>query len=277
MMKKMWCAGLVAVVGLGALCGCQGTKPMLVIGHRGDSQAAPENTLASFRGAIAKQADYVELDSRASADGTLYVLHDGTVDRTTDAVQRMGGKEIQFAKLTDAQIDALDAGAWFGAKFVGERIPRLAEALDVIQASSQTLLERKAGTAEAHARLLRQKGLIGKLVVQSFDWKFLEELHKLEPNQPLAVLGDKEFDQKRWDGLPATGAQIVAWKHTDLPAELIQQLHARGYKVFAWTADELADWQRLAAAGVDGIITNRPGQLREALSAGKLAGRCVVR
>lgn len=269
---KMWIVLQLSVITLSTLSACRsGAERILVIAHRGDSAAAPENTLAAFRGAVAKHADYVELDTRASADGTLYCLHDDTVDRTTNAVATLGGEKIKFSQLTDQQIDALDAGAWFEARYTGERIPRLADALAAIQADSRTLLERKAGSAESHARMLREKKLIGKLIVQSFDWQFLEELHKLEPTQPLAVLGDKAFDEKRWAGLPATGAQIVAWKHSDLNADLIAQLHARGYKVFAWTVDELADWQRLAAAGIDGIITNRPGELRQAIREGKLA------
>jgi glycerophosphoryl diester phosphodiesterase len=273
-MKETWFAFQLSVVALGALYACQGcAQRILVIGHRGDPEAAPENTLASFRGALGGQADYVELDTRVSADGTIYCLHDDTVDRTTDAVKQIGGQKIKFAQLTDRQIDALDAGSWFDLKYAGERIPRLTDALDLIQARSRTLLEWKAGSAESCARMLREKQLIGKLVVQSFDWKFLEELHKLEPAQPLAVLGEKAFDEKRWSGLPATGARIVAWKHTDLDADLIARLHARGYQVFAWTVDELADWQRLAATGVDGIITNRPGQLRQAIQDGKLAHR----
>lgn len=273
MIKNARFAFQLSIMLLCASCAGPGAAGrILVIGHRGDPQAAPENTLASFRGAIARQADYVELDTRASADGTLYCLHDETVDRTSNAVQLMGGQEIKFCQLSDPQIDALDAGSWFGAQYAGERIPRLADALDLIQAHTRTLLERKTGSAESHARMLREKGLIGKLVVQSFDWKFLEDLHRLEPTQPLAVLGDKAFDEQRWAGLPATGARIVAWKHTDLTADLIARLHARGYQVFAWTADELADWQRLVAAGIDGIITNRPGQLRQALLGGRLAG-----
>ena len=275
-MRSTWIAVQASVLVLSAACaGCGNTRPILVIGHRGDSGAAPENTLASFRGAIAAKADYVELDTRISADGTIYCLHDETLDRTSNAVKLMGGEKIQFRQLTDAQINALDAGSWFAAQFAGERIPRLSDALDLIQADSRTLLERKAGSAESHARMLHEKNLVGKLIVQSFDWKFLEDLHKLEPNQPLAVLGDKAFDEKRWSGLPATGARIVAWKHADLSADLIAQLHSRGYQVFAWTADELVDWQRLAAVGIDGIITNRPGQLRQALLDGKIANARV--
>jgi len=274
MMKKAWFAFQLSAIVLCFSCACHtGAERILVIGHRGDPEAAPENTLMSFRSAVAQKADYVELDTRVSADGTLYCLHDETVDRTSNAVKLMGRKKIQIQQLADKQIDALDAGSWFDPKCAGERIPRLSESLDVIQAGSRTLLERKAGSAEIHARLLRDKKLIGKLIVQSFDWKFLEDLHKLEPAQPLAVLGDKAFDEKRWSGLPATGARIVAWKHTDLNADLIARLHGRGYKVFAWTADEVADWQRLAADGIDGIITNRPGRLRQAIRDGKIVAR----
>ncbi len=264
----------LSVMALCASGACHGrAERILVIGHRGASAVAPENTLASFRGAIAADADYVELDTRVSADDTLYCLHDETLDRTSNAVQLLGGEKIRLCQLSDPQIDALDSGSWFDAGYAGERVPKLSDALDLIQADARTLLERKSGSAESHARMLREKQLIGKLIVQSFDWKFLEDLHRLEPTQPLAVLGDKAFDAARWAGLPATGAGIVAWKHTDLDADLIARLHARGYQVFAWTVDELADWQRLAAAGIDGIITNRPGQLRQAIRDGKIARR----
>lgn len=268
--KASFALGLAVTV-LSVSCADPGDGArLLVIAHRGASAVAPENTLAAFRAAVAAGADYVELDTRESADGTFYCLHDETVDRTTNAGALLGGQEIPVCRLADEQLDALDAGAWFDAEHAGERIPRLAKALAVIQVRARTLLERKAGSAESLARLLRAKNLIGRLIVQSFDWQFLAELHKLEPAQPLAVLGDKAFDAQRWAALPATGARIVAWKHTDLDADLIDRLHARGYQVFAWTVDEPADWQRLAAAGIDGIITNRPGELRAALRTGKL-------
>jgi glycerophosphoryl diester phosphodiesterase len=212
---------------------------------------------------MAANADYVELDARQSADGTLYCLHDDTLDRTTDAVSLLGRKKIRLREVHDADVARLDAGAWFKPRFAGERLPTLAAALDAIQASSRTLLEHKDGPADAYARLLREKRLVGRLIVQSFDWSFLADLHRLEPGQPLAALGDKAFDEQRWTRLPATGANIVAWKHTDISAELVAELHKRGHNVFAWTADEPSDWRRLADIGIDGIITNRPGALIE--------------
>ena len=236
-------------------------RRITVIAHRGDSSNAPENTLAAFRSALAAKADYVELDARPSADGTLYCLHDETLDRTTDAVSLLERKKIRIREVRDADLARLDAGAWFKPQFAGERLPTLAAALDLIQAESRTLLEHKDGPADAYVRLLRDKRLIGKLIVQSFDWGFLADLHRLEPRQPLAALGDKTFDEQRWARLARTGAKLVAWKHTDLTADLVAELRRRGYGVFAWTADEPHEWQRLAGFGIDGIITNRPAAL----------------
>ncbi len=235
---------------------------VLVIAHRGNSSEAPENTLAAFRQAAAMRVDYVELDARPSADGTLYVLHDKTLDRTTNAVRVIGRAKVAIRDLHDGQINELDAGSWFDERYAGERVPTLAAALDAIQAKSRTLLEHKDGPAEAYARLLRDKRLVNKLIVQSFDWNFLADLHRLEPSQTLAALGDKELTQEKWAKLPATGARIVAWAYKDLPAEQITRLHQHKYKVFAWTVDEPADWQRLVSDGIDGIITNRPAALK---------------
>lgn len=234
---------------------------VLIIAHRGNSAVAPENTLSAFRSAVAAGAIYVELDARPSADGTLYVLHDATLDRTTDAKEVFKREKIKIREIPDAALDKLDAGRWFDAQFAGECLPKLTEALDVIQAGSLTLLEHKDGPAEDYVRLLRQKRLIGKLVVQSFDWEFLKQMHQLEPRQVLGALGDKELTEERLAGIAAAGVRIVGWKHTDLTAPLVCDLHGRGYRVWAWTTNEPADWQRLLGFGIDGIITDRPAQL----------------
>lgn len=242
-------------------CASTSEPRVAVIAHRGYSGVAPENTLSSFRRAVAVGANYVELDARASADGTLYVMHDKTLDRTTNAKAVLGKAKVPFGQWHDADIEKLDAGSWFGEKFTGERVPTLAAALDVIQAKSRTLLEHKDGSAEAYARLLREKGLIGKLIVQSFDWDFLAALHKLEPRQPLAALGEKQMDTKKWTKLQTTGARTIAWNYPDLSAALVERLHQGGYKVYAWTPDKPEEWDRMIEYGVEGIITNQPEAL----------------
>jgi glycerophosphoryl diester phosphodiesterase len=95
---------------------------VLVIGHRGNDLFAPENTVASFAAALGK-ADYVEFDGRLSSDGVLVVMHDDTVDRTTDGTGTIASKTL-------AQLQALDAGSWFSTGFTGEHVPTLAQAVE---------------------------------------------------------------------------------------------------------------------------------------------------
>ncbi len=255
-----WQAGLFA-----CLAGGCGSSPSpgrpLVIAHRGDSRQAPENTLAAFRAALAAGADMVELDARASADGTLWCLHDATLDRTSNVRALLDRAAVRIGETSSRQIEILDAGSWFDPDFAGQRVPTLSSALDLIQSGSVALIERKSGDAGAYVRLLREKDLVSKVVVQSFDWAFLEQMHALEPSQPLAALGDKEPCLERLEALETTGARMVAWEYQQLTPEIIARLHQRGYAVWAWTPDREGDWQRLIAWGIDGIITNRPGAL----------------
>src|SRR2546423_10528775 len=109
------------------------SKRPLVIGHRGYCQFAPENTLPSFKLAMAAGADLVELDYYHSKDGKLVVVHDGTLDRTTDATNRWRQSKIKIESRTAAEIQSLDTGGWFDAKYAGTKIPLLIEALDTIQ------------------------------------------------------------------------------------------------------------------------------------------------
>src|SRR4051794_317812 len=145
----------------------------LVIAHRGYSQFAPENTLPSFKLAMAAGADLVELDYRHSHDDQLVVIHDAALDRTTDATHRWHGRHIKVETRTAAQLHTLDAGSWFDAQFKGTSLPLLADALETIQKESMALIERKAGEPAACIALLTELKLINKVIVQSFDWDFL--------------------------------------------------------------------------------------------------------
>jgi glycerophosphoryl diester phosphodiesterase len=238
---------------------------VLVIAHRGASHVAPENTLPAFRAGVEAGADFVELDYRHSEDDRLVVLHDKTLDRTTDAVATWGGRDFAVAQESLARLRALDAGAWFDARFAGARLPTLDEALQVIQPGSLTLIERKAGDAAALVTLLRREAVVDRVVVQAFDWDFLAELARLEPRCRLAALGSKELSPDRLERLSTIGVVAIGWSKRDVTAGLVSAAHGGGLEIWVYTVDDTARAQALVALGVDGIITNRPAEMRAAL------------
>jgi len=243
----------------------------LVIAHRGYSAAAPENTLPAFQLAVTAGADMVELDYHHSRDGILTVLHDSTLDRTTDAIRRWGGTNLNVSKYTFDQLRELDAATWRGSNQPPAGIPRLTDALDLIQKGSVTLIERKAGPAPDCIALLREKKLMNQVVVQAFDWEYLEAYHQLEPDQVLGALGpwnqyrgqkltdaDKNLSPRWIDEARRVGARAIVWNR-QVDAAAVQDAHAKGLKVWVYTIDDPALMRQLVDTGVDGIITNNPG------------------
>lgn len=249
----------------------------LVIAHRGFSQQAPENTLPAFRLALAARADLVELDYHVSRDGVPVVIHDSTLDRTTDATNRWTGKAFTVTSHTAAEIRTLDAGSWFNPTFQGTQVPTLREALAVIQRSGCTLIERKSGDAGALVRLLGDKGLLGEVVVQSFDWGFVKACHQLAPTLILGALGppswvdgrklepeEKALSAEFLTAIEDTGARLVVW-NDQVTATSVAEAHRRGFRVWIYTIDDASKALALVALGVDGIITNDPDTLRSRL------------
>src|ERR1043166_9269326 len=161
----------------------------LIIANRGYSDLAPENTLPAFKLALEAGVDLVEMDYRHTKDGVPVIIHDPKLVRTTNAVRHSRRKRIRVASKTAAEIQRLDAGRWFAPSHAGARIPLLSEALDLLQTGSMALLEHKAGDASTCIRLLREKGLINKIIIQSFNWEYLCRIHEKEPQQVLAALG----------------------------------------------------------------------------------------
>jgi glycerophosphoryl diester phosphodiesterase len=244
------------------------TKRPLVIGHRGYCQIAPENTLPSFKLAMAAGADLVELDYYHSKDGQLVVMHDPDLDRTTDATNRWGGRRIRVESKTVAELKTLDAGSWFDSQYAGTKVPLLSEALDTIQKGNVTLIERKGGEPDGCIKLLKEKNLINRVVVQSFDWQYLAGFHKQQPDQVLGALGPPaktsdgvkptgsgELNERWLDELEKTGAKVAVWNQKVSKAA-VDQAHKRGLKVWVYTINDPALANRLLDMGVDGIITN---------------------
>ncbi|MEU7293740.1 glycerophosphodiester phosphodiesterase family protein [Streptomyces exfoliatus] len=234
--------------------------PPTVIAHRGASSAAPENTLVSDEVARRGGAVWIENDVQPSKDGVPYILHDTTVDRTTDGTGRVRA-------LTSAQLDALDAGSWFAPAYAGARVPTLAAQLaDLRERGGKLLLEIKGRHTHAEvARIvqdIRDQGMTGRVFVQSFDIPSLRYAHELAPELPIGLL------RSTLDADPVALAEeldLDAYNVSDAALStrprVVRELHAAGVAVNVWTVDSPARWKALDALGVDGIITNRPTEL----------------
>lgn len=250
-------------------------KEPLIIAHRGFSAVAPENTLPAFDRALATGATMVELDYRVTRDGVPVVIHDATLDRTTDAKTRWGRRRLKVANRTSTELAELDAGSWFGTEFADTRIPTLAEALDLIhQRGGVTLIERKTGDAAACAALLQERNLVHAVVIQAFDWEYLSAMHELLPEQVLGALGPPDIWEGRtlsrsgkvltpeWiDRAALHGIRVVGWNR-HVTAEAVAHAHEAGLMVWIYTVDDTKTARALLDLGVDGLITNNPSALR---------------
>ena len=243
------------------------TRP-LVIGHRGYSHLAPENTVPAFKLAKAAGADLVELDYHHTKDGKMIVIHDATLDRTTDATNRWGGVKLRVDSKTLAELQTLDAGSWFNPPYLKTHLPTLAESLDEIQSGGGvTLIERKEGDAASCVALLREKNLINALIVQAFDWSYLSNFHALAPEQVLGALGppkikgrtltdaEKKMSPAWIDEAKKCGVRLVVW-NKEVTKETVAYAHKQGLKVWVYTIDDPVLATELLDLGVDGIIAN---------------------
>ena len=176
---------------------------MLVVGHRGASGRAPENTLVSFEQAIALGVDAIELDVHLSRDGHLVVIHDQNLARTTNGQGLVHEHSL-------AELQALDAGGWFGPSFTGERIPTFEEVLDRIGRRVPLQVEIKGrtdGVTEATIAALRAHGLLLTSMITSFHLDLLPLVRALAPAVQIGAL---VWGRSRVDGRPMTPAECVA-------------------------------------------------------------------
>ena len=241
---------------------------MLTIAHRGASAFYPENTLRAFIAAADIGADMCEFDVRMTRDGEVVVIHDATVNRTTDG-------RGPVAAMSAAAIKRLDAGVRFGAKFRGERIPMLAEVTQALAGRCGRPCGRRCGMdVELKTRgletrvceIIRGCGALESAIVSSFDWDQLKIVAEAEPAMRLALLGEKA-PAAMLDAAFAMHAFAIAPRFDIADAALCAEAHRRGLAVYVWTVDDVPAIRRLAAAGVDGIMTNDPKRLREVVAA----------
>ena len=240
----------------------QRQDPFVVVAHRGDSSAYPENTEAAFRAAVRAGAPMVEFDVFQSKDGAWVCMHDLTLDRTTDASDRLGRRGVRVDELTLAQLRELDAGSWFGDAFRGARVATLEEALAAI-APAIPMIERKGGDARALVAELHRLEVVDDVLVQSFDWDWLEQVHAAEPRLLIGALGGDNPTRERLADVARTGAKVVHWGHDRLTDEAARWVLDSGRLLCVYTVDDEDEFRRCVGLGCRMVTTNRPAHFVE--------------
>lgn len=256
------------------------TKP-LIIGHRGASAFAPENTMAAFREAIAVGADGIEFDVRLTRDGVPVVIHDSSLRRT-------GGVSQRIADVTWAEIAKIDVGSWFARKkdlshgsFANEFVPSLAELFTLFQSNSLTLyLEMKcdspaeyAPLAEVCCRMIAEHALKDRVMVECFQLPALRVVKEIDAGIDTVALFEPSLsspsvlsDQSVINKATEIGAAAIALHHRLARRSLVEKAKANGMHVAVWTVDDPTWIGRARTLGIEALITNDPSPMLQARS-----------
>jgi glycerophosphoryl diester phosphodiesterase len=234
--------------------------------HRGASYEAPENTLAAFLLAAELGADGVEFDVQLSRDGEVVVIHDFSLEATTDGQGLVRDKTL-------AELKELDAGGRFDPPFAGQRIPALQEVLDAVgrrlllNIELKTASLRDDGLAAKVVRAVEENGLLDRVVVSSFDPLAVRRVKQLNPWIPTGLLYDPSqpiFLRRAWLRLLVRPDALHPY-YKMVDEAYMRWAKGKGYRVHTWTCDDPGEMWQLVRYGLDLIMTNRPDLLRQVL------------
>jgi len=242
----------------------------IIFAHRGDLAHAPENTLPSFQQALQKGADGVELDAKLTADGHVIVIHDPTLDRTTDGKGRVAASTLEV-------IRKLDAGTWFNEKFAGTKVPLLEEVFETVGRDKMINIELTNYASPRDGLVLKVSELIkrhnnqGQIIFSSFFASNLKIAAQALPGVPRGLLA--------MPGIVGLWARSFGFMFGDYQAlhpyitstsrEQMQRAHRLKRRVHVWTANTPEEITRLKEWGADGIFTDDPATAVQALGRGE--------
>jgi len=249
-----------------ALAASAGAPPTLAAAQRGGAALWPENSLLAFRSALALGVDALELDLHLTADGEVVVLHDPTLERMSTG--RGAVRDATLADLASVRLKTPEGAA------TAERVPTLAQVLDLVAQSSSELLpeikldahrQRYDGIEEKVLALIRARGLLARTTIQAFQGDTIRRLRELEPAARTMLLvgrGDVGRDRAR----PAEavrrarelGATDLGMNHRLIDADVVAAARAAGIRLSAWTVNDENDIRRMIDLGVDLVMSDRP-------------------
>jgi glycerophosphoryl diester phosphodiesterase len=247
------------------------TAKPIVIAHRGNSGPAPANTIESIRQAVELGVDMIELDVRSSRDRVPVLIHNDTVDETTDGTGAVSSLEL-------AQLRELDAGSWKGEQYAGERIPTLMEALEFARGKVNLSLDLKdEAIIPAMIRAVQEADMVDDVVICGCYESQAQKVREIDGSITVLLNTDSQLEElaKRDDKSDFVREYIrracraklaalnVSFRHVTY--ELIRRAHLRALPVWTWTVDKREDMQRLLQMGVDAIYTNWPERLLEVM------------
>ncbi|WP_245890154.1 glycerophosphodiester phosphodiesterase family protein [Rummeliibacillus pycnus] len=252
----------ISVIKMLSFSTVQANRSIMVIAHRGANDKAPEETMPAYKIAVQEKANYIEMDLRETKDNQLVLMHDPTIDRTTN-----GKGEVNQYRLQE--LKKFDAGSWFNQKYKNERIITLEELINHFGSKTNyfietRLVDHKLKMEKTLVEILNRKGLIQKhkVIIESFSAMSLKRIHDINDNIPLVqlILCKNQKD--------ITAEKINQWKKyaigiglsSDLVNQsLINNLHQNHLKVYPFffnTQTELAEQKRVIKDGADGVFTN---------------------
>ena len=250
----------------------------LVMAHRGGRGLWPENTLYAFEQAVALGVDVLEMDIHSTADGVLVVMHDDTVERTTDGTGPVHSLTLEQLKALDAGYNwSADDGQTFPYRGQGITVPTLEEVFAAFPATSMNIEIKQAepSLAASFCQLIRDYGMVERVLVASFDKEVSEEFRLACPEVATSASQNEVvvlfvLSKALLEGVYSPAAQAVQVPEYEgnlhvLTPRFVAAAHSRNLEVHAWTINEVEDMQRMVDLGVDGIITDYPDRLLELL------------
>ena len=232
-----------------------------IIAHRGFKKKYPENTLAAFQAAMKAGVPMIELDVTLSRDRKLVVIHDATLERTTNGHGPVHDYTLE-------ELKQLDAGSWFHSDFAEERLPELGEVLELVDSRVITNIEIKSNSYEPHhppdaiekqvVAMVKQKNALNAVLISSFNTDILSQISKLADRPALALISGKPADE---DALKTCKRlEVFSWhpNRLILTHQKVQLMHDAGIRVFPYNVDTLKAYRQMLAIKVDGVITNNP-------------------
>jgi len=234
-------------------------KSTLIVAHRGLSSLYPENTLISFKKAVELGVDMIELDVHWTKDRELVVIHDSSINRTTDGKGKVN-------QLTLKELREYSAGRWFSEEFEEEKIPTLQEVFELVDKKTKLQIEiKQPGIEKSLIDLIEEHKILNNVLCGSFNLKSIIEVRKLNPLIPTLFITSSFDLEKMKKVLLTEGINMVAIDFNGLSLSLLRACHSYGFVVDAWTVNEEKKMKEFLEMGVDLITTNYAQRLKKLL------------